>query len=512
MQRLMLVFTFCFLAAPVSLAADYYSVGGWSTLHRDAGNRRSAEGSVVGRDYQTWHRLSNASTLTIPTVSPDGNSLYVTTGLAAGERNLHAFTIDGELLWQAAPWQNTNDSVDACAILSSPVIDDQGDIYINDCNQMWAFKPDGQLKWVVALPPVQPGDWVAAGDHPVNAVTTAAFTAAGDLLGVTNFGDIVIFDRSTGAVLNKPYRLPGLIPPSSDLVPLPDSLLGNDFMDPQFREWTWQLIFGGNMRSANTPAIAANGRLFVMATATTAGRGALYAMDLVMTEGGIELQQAFATEVGPGSGSSPALSPAADSVYVSDEEGWLYSVDAVNGELQWRVKTHAAAGAAAVGDDGTVYALQQHAPAVIAVTADGKIAWESDSSALSQAYPSSWLLGEPAAIGNGNPTVTADAVVVPVVYGYHLELLGRIIPLPVASTLVALDLKTGKAIENVIKLPDDSSGITAVLANGTIINSLGGVMSSSVKPLQTIINWLLPGELQLLEPIGGIQVSRPSEP
>lgn len=464
----------------------------------------------MASEYRSWHRLPGASTLTIPTVSPDGKRLYVTTGLAKGSSNLHAFSIEGELLWQAAPWQDVNDSVDACAILSSPVIDTQGDIYINDCNQMWAFKPDGQVKWVVALPAVQPGDWIAAGDHPVNAVTTAAFTAQGHLLGVTNFGDIVIFDRADGAILNKPYRLPGVIPPSSDVVPLPDSLLGDNFMDPQFREWTWQLIFGGNMRSANTPAIAANGRLFVMATATTAGRGALYALDLLTTDAGIELQQAFATEVGPGSGSSPALSPTADSVYVSDEEGWLYSVDAVNGELKWRVKTNAAAGAAAVGEDGTVYALQQHAPAVIAVTADGKIAWESDISALSQAYPTSWLLGQSAAIGNGNPTVTADAVVVPVVYGYQLKV-GRIIPLPVASTLVALDLKTGKAIDNVVKLADDSSGITAVLANGIIINSLGGVISSSVKPLQTVINWLLPGELKLLEPIGGIQVSLPIE-
>ncbi|MBK6511908.1 MAG: hypothetical protein IPG06_22385 [Haliea sp.] len=36
------------------------------------------------------------------------------------------------------------------------------------------------MKWVVELPPLQPGDYkrFAAGDHAVNAFTTAAFTAA----------------------------------------------------------------------------------------------------------------------------------------------------------------------------------------------------------------------------------------------------------------------------------------------------------------------------------------------
>jgi outer membrane protein assembly factor BamB len=87
----------------------------------------------------------------------------------------------------------------------------------------------------------------------------------------------------------------------------------------------------------------------------------------------------------------------------------------------------AAAAAAAVGSDGTVYALQARAPALVALSPEGVVRWESDLSALAtHNLPSSWLLGEPVAVGNGNPTVLKDHVLVPVVYGYELNLFRRI--------------------------------------------------------------------------------------
>ncbi len=507
-QRLLLFITIYCLGLPAALGNSNYSAGGWPTLHQDAGNRRAVETLVASEHYNIWHHLAGASVLTAPTTSPDGQQIYVTTGLARGNSNLHAFSIQGELLWQSTPWQTADDSVDACAILSSPIVDRQGDIYINDCNQMFAFKPDGQLKWVTALPPTQAGDWIAAGKHPVNAITTAAFTIEGYILGVTNFGDVLIIDRHSGKVLNQAYRLPGLIPPKSTVVPMPDSLFGDGMLDPQFKEWTWQLIFGGLMRSANTPAVADNGRLYMVGSASKKGFGALYALDMLESAQGIILQPAFITEIGLGSGSSPALSPTADQVYVCDEEGWFYGIDASTGSIRWKIKTRATAGAAAVARDGTIYALQAHAPALIALSPQGKVLWQSDFSALAQQLPVSFLFGDPVAVGNGNPTVVKNAVLVPIIYGYEIPL-GAGIPLPIKSTIAAVDLKTGKALRDVVALADDSSGITVVLANGTIVSSLGGAMTSGVSPLQTIINWLLPADFTLLPPTGGVQVALP---
>ncbi|TDG14094.1 hypothetical protein E2F43_11455 [Seongchinamella unica] len=492
----------------VASTQAYYSPGGWPTLHHDAGNRRSVDIDLGDRQYsRRWHALEGATVLTAPTVSPDGQSLYVTTGQGKGHSNLHAFTIDGELLWQSRPWHSPDDGVDPCALLSSPVIDADGDIYLSDCNQLFAFHADGKEKWVIPLPAPARDDWAAAGDHPVNAFTTAAFTPGGHVLGVTNFGDVMLVDRESGEVLNRPYRLPAAAAPYAHTVQLPDSLLSGGLMDEAFKEWAWQLIFGGSMRSANTPAVAANGRIFVVGSSATEGVGAVFGLDVLESGDGAEISTAFITEIGIGSGSSPALSPVEERVYVSDEEGWLYSLDTESGAIAWKVKTQAAAGAAGVADDGTVYALQSSGAAVIAISPDGEIKWRSETAQLADKQPDSWLFGAPIESANGNPTITKDAIIVPILVGYRLPFI--VAPLPVASYLVALDIDSGQLLRILTPLPDDSSGITAILPDGTLVSSIGAVVTSALAPLKPVVNWLLPANTEVMEVTGGIQVTFP---
>ena len=103
--------------------------------------------------------------------------------------------------------------------------------------------------------------------------------------------------------------------------------------------------------------------------------------------------------------------------------------------------------------------------------------------------------------------MTSDAVLVPVVYGYMMPFMSFTVP--VKSVVAALDLKTGEAVRDVISLPGDSSGITAVLPNGTILSSIGDAMTSAVSPLKPIANMLLPGDLQMMSSAGGVQVALP---
>ena len=490
---------------------DVYSPGGWATLHRGPGNRKLVQEARLGRDYRVWTALAGSAVLTAPTMSPDGRTLYVTTGRASGNSNLHAFDLDGDLLWQSEPWQDPDQGVDPCAILSSAIVDDQGDLYVGDCNQLFAFRSDGRLKWVVPLPAIRAGDWKASKVLPVNALTTAIFTREGDVLGVTNFGDVIVVDRETGRSRTKSMRLPGLAPPASTTLPMPDTVFAGGLIDPEIREWAWQLLFGGAMPSTNTPAIDLDsGRVFVAATSMAEGKGALYALDLVEGEGRLAIEIAFATEMGPGSGSSPALSLSGDVVYVSDEAGLFYAIDARTGGHHWQVQTKSTSAAAAVGSNGDIYSLQAYGPALVAITRAGRIRWQSDLQPLvDAALPSSWLLGDPVAIGNGNPTVVGGLVLVPVAYGYETHL-GRRIPWLVKSSLVAVDAETGKGLRDVVALADDSTGVTSVLPDGTIINSLGTVITSGIAPLAGIADWILPGDLRLLRSVGGIQVSRPS--
>ncbi len=489
-------------------ADSFYSAGGWATLHRTPENDRAVPISIGDVQYDTWTALEGATVLVAPTTSPDGQTLYIATGRSAGNSNLHAYSLGGEHLWSAEPWRSSEEGVDPCAVLSSAIVDAHGDLYLGDCNQLWAFRPDGEVKWVTPFPAPQEGDWKAAGDHPVNAFTTAIFTREGHVAGVTNFGDVVVFGRESGEVLNAPFRLPGAIPPASDAQPMPDGMFGDGLLDPAIREWSWQLIFGGRMRSANTPAVSREDRIFVVGSGAEPGLGALYALDLESREGRLLVRQAYATPIGLGSGSSPALSPDQATVYVSDEEGWLYAIDAASGEIRWKLKTWATAAAAAVGRDGMIYVLQANAPALAAVTPEGSLKWESDLSALGETMPSSFLLGDPVVVGNGNPTVVDDAVMLGVSYGYEMWI-GRTVVLPVRSAVVAIDLETGMGIRDVVALPDGSEGITAVLGDGAILSSLGAAMTSAISPLAPLANWLLPGDLEVMQPRGGVQIANP---
>ncbi len=162
-----------------SVEAPAYSGGGWSTLHQGPGNRDQARGAYLHDEYRTWTALEGVSLLIAPSISPDKNRFYQTSGLAAGQSNLHAFSVEGELLWQSQPWTDADNGVDPCAVLSNVIVDAEGDLYLGDCNQMFAFHPDGSKKWTVPLPLAADDDWQPDPDLPINALTTPVFTVEG---------------------------------------------------------------------------------------------------------------------------------------------------------------------------------------------------------------------------------------------------------------------------------------------------------------------------------------------
>ncbi|OWY63330.1 hypothetical protein B7486_53710, partial [cyanobacterium TDX16] len=137
-------------AAASTLGDLPYADSGWVTLHGDPGNRKYQPDAAAADEYTSWQALADTSVLAAPSTGTDGQ-YFVGTGLPEGESNLHAFSPDGELLWQSEPWSGTT-GVDPCALLSTPIVDDAGDLYLSDCDQVWAFHPDGEVKWTADLP------------------------------------------------------------------------------------------------------------------------------------------------------------------------------------------------------------------------------------------------------------------------------------------------------------------------------------------------------------------------
>jgi outer membrane protein assembly factor BamB len=444
--------------------------------------------------------------LAAPSSGTDGE-YFVTTGLAAGESNLHAFDRDGEVLWESEAWSGTT-GVDPCALLNTPVVDVDGDLYVSDCDQVWAFHPDGEVKWTADLPDPPAGN--AYADNPLhpNTFITAALLPGGELAGVTIFGQVVVLDRESGEPTAEPFELPSVPGVRAEDPPLPPGMLGNGEVDPQMIDLIWQVSFGGSVVSANTPGVTSDGRMIVVAGADDPESGVVYGIDVV--DGAPEI--AFQTPVGEGSGCSPTLSPDEAHVYTCDAAGGLYSVATDDGELQWTVDDAGAeAGSVAVGPEGDIYILVRNG-SYRAFDPDGELLWDADFSTLPDPLPENDAVGPKVFIGAGNPTVIdgGDRLVVALNRGYQFEIAGRTPNVPVKAELVELDAATGEAVRTLSELANPTEGIVHVDPDGTIVSTQGAITTSSLASLSPMINPLLTDGLTVIPPGGGLQVFRPT--
>lgn len=128
----------------------FYAQTAWASIHRDARNSDFAPFVAPAANRVEWEALGGAVTLLAASIGPEGNR-YVTTGRGPGTSHLHAFDRDGNLLWESPPQSGAAD-LDSAAVASAVLVDRAGDVYVGDSDQLWAFHPDGTLKWVADLP------------------------------------------------------------------------------------------------------------------------------------------------------------------------------------------------------------------------------------------------------------------------------------------------------------------------------------------------------------------------
>lgn len=467
-----------------------YARSGWPTQHADSANDRHVPTTTADGYELVWSALQNAVVLSAPTVGADGR-MFVTTALGEGRRNLHAFDAAGSILWESDAWSapdrtapdsDTSDSslgVDSCAGLFSPVIDDAGDLYLTDCDQLWAFHGSGELKWVIDLPEAPSRSPFQDESRSVafNPLSGIMIQPNGELVGTTVFGQLLVLDRETGEETVPSFTLPALpSEPTVAAVANANLWAGRD-IDPQIIEPALQLQVGGVFPSPNVAAQDSEGTVYMVARSDVGDGWTVYAVEIDRSapEGG-SIFVLWNQKLGAAVASSPALSNDREQLYVSDQGGTVWAVGAKSGAVAWTAEIDAA-GSPVAASPGGLIAVATISGGVVALSDQGEVQWSADLGAVT-AYGEVDGLDGPIVRVVGAPVVTDSAVVANVEVSYAIsddsgsssdeEI--PVIGVPVHAEIVALSAQNGTRNSILATRYGDGNGqVTISTINGILV-------------------------------------------
>lgn len=330
-----------------STTADAYGEG-WSAVHADAANSDRAAGRGADALELAWSLDLDGDvdvgalewTINLgPTSDADGG-LYLTSTVGGCHlRRLDAGT--GATTWCA-------EELGLSTVVSSPLLDREGRLFVADGEAMHALAADGSELWSTPI---------------VGVPLSAQFTPAGRVVFVTHVGVVHVLDRATGRPVAEPL----------DLVPDPT-------WDPA--QGLWECARGTEgCPSANTPAVdLATGRLFFTWWEPGAPAAGVRAMEIDESGGGAVVTPLWSNDQLPGgSASSPTLSPDGSRVYVTDNEGSVHALDAATGASVWTFPIGVAAGGSlSVSSDGLLVPAGGSLLAIRDDGSTGTLAWRHD--------------------------------------------------------------------------------------------------------------------------------------
>ena len=485
-----------------STVGTFYADTGWNGTHGNPHNDDYTNIDFPRAFRHAWNAKPFNAWEQAVAIGGDRASFIGASGQGPGESNLTAWDLEGNELWASEPWTDPS-GFDSCAAVSTTIIDPEGDLYISDCNQLWAFHPDGDVKWVIDLPSAPEGmpfQDTTAGN--VNGFVVAFFTVEGAVGGVTLYGDFVIVDREDGSPAYEPFNLGVQV--GGTTIPTPASAYVGTF-DPELREWYWNWVFATDMVvSADTPAIATStGRLFLSAKGTGGGNS-MYGIDLVPGENGElgSVSVAWESPLDQTGGSSPGLSPDETYVAAGTGEGNIRAFDTETGEILWNVfNPQAAAGSVSVGPDGSVYAVPTGG---IAINPDGSVRWQTSDGQLDfllDDFPcAAPPLGCPVVGASSIIQLVGDRVIQAVNVLYPLNALGFATGAPVANFIVQRDQVTGELIEGSIPYRGHTSleNILTMHQSGRLAISYGALLASAIQQAAPFVNPLLPPGISIM--------------
>jgi len=540
----------------------------WAAAHGGPRNNDVIDIDVLPMKYREKFVVSEGSVVLLgPSAGPDG-TLYFTNGSDHTTPNLYAYHQDGSLRWASEAWNDGEgnpdpDKLDACALWNPPIIDKDGDVYVGDCNQFWAFHADGSLKWVIDLPPAPEGAPYQDLDSPVNSFGGAFFTNDGYAGGITFWGDVVIVDRATGELVAPVANMPGAVTFVEDIPPP-----GVD--QPHLNAHGYGLavwnFFQGHVESSNVPAVhPTNGRIYATGySSVVPEEGALHGFRLQPTGPGESLEIVFDYEFlqGPRSGSSPAISPDGRTIYISEGGGTtgdgvirsLNVEDDSPASENWRNSTGLLPSSATVGPEGniyvfsldrvesldpatgqpnwTVYGVDIAEPRVAdlepnsVTTAPGldiTAGMTGERAQLLDLQPGEIVrvhLDGKSSLPNGIPAIAAGLVNQPLALGYRGTLKvyqsdgvtpvdpPRELNIPILAVrqvIVQIDVDSGEVVDVVYSQGDTNGGFVVPYKNGLLTASRGAIASGTTQPSAALIDAFTPETA--MTPIGGLEIA-----
>ena len=447
----------------------------WPTHHRDFRNSDYTPFPTTADLEVAWTALDGYAIITAPTIGRDG-TLYVTTGKESSG-NLHAISRYGRLLW-------THPEIDSKAITSSPLVDEQGVIYVTDRDQIWAVNPDGSTRWRNLVP------------APFG---TAFLIGSNSVGGITLNGHVLLFDRTRGVLNAIPIKLPGSAPS------IPTNLLEvwEGMIDPAIIDTVIAGLLGYGSLVANTPAIHPDGNLVIIAT----GDGFLYGIR--MQPGDISIK--YQVPIGKGSGTSPAISPDGRHVYICDGDGYLSCHDPFNGQVQYRMFTGKTFASPSIDEQGTVYV---GGGGVIQAIRKGKTIWRNDLDSLARSRIEPIIYNGGVVTARCQPTsvlsVSPRHIYVQVDMGHPFDVIGGgQITSPRWTGMIVLNRSNGRLAVPPIRLRDTGGAVVTLNADGRAYAPHGSITTSMANQL---MNPVLPPARRFPDPPGGITALRPRDP
>ncbi|MGV9678582.1 outer membrane protein assembly factor BamB family protein [Nocardia sp. NPDC003482] len=295
--------------------ADDITVGpgkGWPTAFHDA--RNSGSSPVTGSRHLklSWSRPIGGPVALATTVGPDGQ-LFLTTRTdvdCVGKPGPTGLIFSFQMATGRKRFCN---ALGPAAIGAPTAVDGSTNVYLGDdafdVGGVGSFNALGQPRWRT----------------PVAGVPVSLqFTGDGNVLSVTQFGQVDVLSRQTGDRAAPTFQVLGE----------PDFLKQPDLPRPPAGLGIGDCVAGGpQCPIANVSAVDQDsGRFFV--TAWRPGVGVASLVALRYADGRIT-QEWSADVLTEGSATSPTLSGDGKTVYVGDNSGRLLAVDASDGRTKW---------------------------------------------------------------------------------------------------------------------------------------------------------------------------------